>query len=227
MSTIDIVVLHMAIQKTNARGEDTRKRLLDAATRLFSDRGFEGVTTREIAADANTTLPSIPHHFGSKEGLYQAVIASIAEEIAKHLSPASAVALTVLGRKNASRKDKIDALENLVITNAGALLQSRSEWAQLMVREQLRPTAPLSPLNELLERDVLDPLIRLIASLTHTPSEGTEAKLRAMALLGRVVIFRVAKTSLLRIMGWQELTPARIRVILESFRAEIRSLFVG
>jgi AcrR family transcriptional regulator len=197
----------MAIQKTNARGEDTRKRLLDVATRLFSDRGFEGVTTREIAADANTTLPSIRHHFGSKEGLYQAVIASIAEEMAKHLSPVSAVALTVLGRKNASRKDKIDALENLVITHAGALLQSRSEWAQLMVREQLRPTAALSPLNELLERDVLDPLVRLIASLTHTPSEGSEAKLRAVALLGRVVIFRVAKTSLLRIMGCQEAHP--------------------
>jgi AcrR family transcriptional regulator len=227
MSTIAIVRLHMAIQKTNARGEDTRKRLLDAATRLFSERGFEGVTTREIAADANTTLPSIPHHFGSKEGLYQAVIASIAEEMAKHLSPASAVALTVLGRKNASREDKIDALENLVITHAGALLQTRSEWAQLMVREQLRPTAALSPLNELLERYVLDPLIRLIASLTHTPSEGSEAKLRAVALLGRVVIFRVAKTSLLRIMGWQELTAARIKVILESLRAEIRSLFVG
>jgi TetR/AcrR family transcriptional regulator, regulator of cefoperazone and chloramphenicol sensitivity len=217
----------MAIQKTNARGEDTRKRLLDAATRLFSDRGFEGVATREIAADANTTLPSIPHHFGSKEGLYQAVIASIAEEIAKHLSPASAVALTVLGRKNASRKERIDALENLVITHARELLQSRSEWAQLMVREQLRPTAPISPLNELLERDVLDPLIRLVASLTRTPSEGTEAKLRAMALLGRVVIFRVAKTSLLRIMGWMELTPARIEIILESLRAEIRSIFVG
>src|ERR1700730_2026355 len=217
----------MEIQKTNARGEDTRKRLLDAVTRLFSERGVEGLATREIAADANTTLPSIPHHFGSKEGLYQAVIASIAEEMAKHLSPASAVALTVLGRKNASRKERIDALENLVITHARELLQSRSEWAQLMVREQLRPTAPLSPLHELLERDVLDPLIRLIASLTHTPSERTEAKLRAMALLGRVVIFRVAKTSLLRIMGWQELTPARIRVILESFRAEIRSLFVG
>jgi TetR/AcrR family transcriptional regulator, regulator of cefoperazone and chloramphenicol sensitivity len=217
----------MAIQKTNARGEDTRKRLLDAATRLFSDRGFEGVATREIAADANTTLPSIPHHFGSKEGLYQAVIASIAEEMAKHLSPASAVALTVLGRKNASRKERIDALENLVITHARELLQSRSEWAQLMVREQLRPTAPISPLNELLERDVLDPLIRLVASLTRTPSEGTEAKLRAMALLGRVVIFRVAKTSLLRIMGWKELTPARIEIILESLRAEIRSIFVG
>jgi AcrR family transcriptional regulator len=217
----------MAIQKTNARGEDTRKRLLDAATRLFSDRGFEGVATREIAADANTTLPSIPHHFGSKEGLYQAVIASIAEEMAKHLSPASAVALSVLGRKNASRKERIDALENLVITHARELLQSRSEWAQLMVREQLRPTAPLSPLNELLERDVLDPLIRLIATLTHTPSEGSEAKLRAMALLGRVVIFRVTRTSFLRIMGWQELTPARIKVILESLRAEIRSLFVG
>src|SRR5260370_26202603 len=66
-------ILAMAIHKTNSRGKDTRSRLLSVATQLFSDRGYEGVSTREISAAANTTLPAIPHHFGSKDGIYQAV----------------------------------------------------------------------------------------------------------------------------------------------------------
>jgi TetR/AcrR family transcriptional regulator, regulator of cefoperazone and chloramphenicol sensitivity len=217
----------MAIQKIKARGEDTRNRLLEVATRLFSDRGFEAVSTREIASEANTTLPSIPHHFGSKEGLYQAVILRIAEEMTKQLSPASAVALAILSRQNASRKARIDALENLVLTHARALLQNRSEWAQLIVREQLRPTAALVPIIEVLEQHLIGPIIRLIASLTHISSEGSEAKLKAMTLLGRVLIFRLAKTSLFSIMGWQDLTPARINLILELLRKEVRSTFSG
>ena len=106
----------MASHKTNSRGKDTRSRLLNVATQLFSDRGYEGVSTREIAAAANTTLPAIHlHHFGSKEGLYQAVFATIAEDMERQLSPAASAALAVLDNKRASRVEMINALENLVL----------------------------------------------------------------------------------------------------------------
>lgn len=213
--------------KTNARGKGTRRRLLSAATRLFSDRGFEAVSTREIAAAANTTLPSIPHHFGSKEGLYQAVLATIAEDMERQLSTASSTALALLRRKSATHPERINALENLVLTYARALLANPSEWGQLIVREQLHPTTALVIVNQALERLLIQPLLGLIAGLAQTSSKRTEAKLKVMTLLGKVLVFRFARTSLLGLMGWEDLNPARTNLILQFLREDIRSTFGG
>ncbi len=53
---------------------NTQTALLDAAEGLFSDRGFGGVSTREIVERAGANIAAIKYHFGSKEGLYRAVL---------------------------------------------------------------------------------------------------------------------------------------------------------
>lgn len=57
---------------TGSRSTYTRKRILDAATRLFAEKG-DTTSLREITAEANVNLSSVNYHFGSKEGLIQAV----------------------------------------------------------------------------------------------------------------------------------------------------------
>lgn len=52
----------------------TRERLLDEAERLFSERGFEGVSVREIAAAAEANVAAVNYHFQGKESLYHAVL---------------------------------------------------------------------------------------------------------------------------------------------------------
>ena len=51
-----------------------RAQLLDAAEALFSERGYNGVSTRDIAARAGVNLGSIPYYFGSKENLLKEVL---------------------------------------------------------------------------------------------------------------------------------------------------------
>ena len=53
---------------------DTKTRLLDAAERLFSDRGFEAVSHRDIAVAATVNLAAVNYHFGSKDRFIRAVI---------------------------------------------------------------------------------------------------------------------------------------------------------
>ena len=53
---------------------DTKTRLLDAAERLFSDRGFEAVSHRDIAVAAAVNLAAVNYHFGSKDRFIRAVI---------------------------------------------------------------------------------------------------------------------------------------------------------
>ncbi len=49
-----------------ARGEETRARIIAVALRLFGDRGFDGVSTREIAEEAGVNPPALQYYFDSK-----------------------------------------------------------------------------------------------------------------------------------------------------------------
>lgn len=53
--------------------EDTRFRLICAATEVFAESGFHAATTREISRRANVNLAAIHYHFGDKAKLYQEV----------------------------------------------------------------------------------------------------------------------------------------------------------
>jgi AcrR family transcriptional regulator len=77
--------------------------ILWAAARLFGQRGVAQTSTREIAAAANTTERTLFKHFGSKDGLVQAVIG---EAVLPHLAPTS-----------------LEALRQVIGTEAGNLAQ--------------------------------------------------------------------------------------------------------
>jgi AcrR family transcriptional regulator len=49
-------------------------RLLEAGKVLFADRGFSGTSVRKICDAAGTSATMIHHYFGSKQGLYDAII---------------------------------------------------------------------------------------------------------------------------------------------------------
>lgn len=51
-----------------------REKLLESAAALFAESGYDGVTTRRILERAGVEAPSLYHHFGSKLGLYRAVL---------------------------------------------------------------------------------------------------------------------------------------------------------
>ncbi len=56
--------------KNGISTKDVRNRLLDAAEKLFSERGFADTSVRDITAEANCNVAAVNYHFGSKENLY-------------------------------------------------------------------------------------------------------------------------------------------------------------
>lgn len=63
----------------NLQKMDIKQRLLIAAMELFAERGFNGVSIRELAAKANANSSMITYHFGGKKRLYLAVYQYIAD----------------------------------------------------------------------------------------------------------------------------------------------------
>jgi AcrR family transcriptional regulator len=54
--------------------ELTRQVLLDQATNVFAEKGYEGASVREITRRADTKQASINYHFGTKASLYLEVL---------------------------------------------------------------------------------------------------------------------------------------------------------
>src|SRR6201997_721591 len=52
----------------------TRDKVIKAASRPFARNGYEGASIRSIVAEADVNQAAINYHFGSKEGLYRAVL---------------------------------------------------------------------------------------------------------------------------------------------------------
>ncbi len=63
-----------APRRRQARSTATRTALLDAALTEFAAHGFEGASTRSIAAAAGTHQPQINYHFESKDALWRAAV---------------------------------------------------------------------------------------------------------------------------------------------------------
>lgn len=56
------------------RSSRTRAALLSTGRAVFARRGFDGASVREITSEAGANLGAITYHFGSKRGLYEAVL---------------------------------------------------------------------------------------------------------------------------------------------------------
>jgi AcrR family transcriptional regulator len=83
--TLDALIIQtydLIIRMTH-RALDTKIRILDAAEKLFGDKGFDTTSLRDITTEADVNLASVNYHFQSKDSLIDAVIARRAEPINK------------------------------------------------------------------------------------------------------------------------------------------------
>jgi AcrR family transcriptional regulator len=70
-----------ALEKAREAPGSTKARILTAAEEVFAARGFEGASTREIAARAGVNISSLHYHWESKETLYFTVFRAIYDRI--------------------------------------------------------------------------------------------------------------------------------------------------
>lgn len=98
-------------------GEERRSQILSVAVSLFSQRGFRGTTTKEIAHAAGVSEAMVFRHFATKEELYAAILdhkacshenfdpAVMAAEAIKHKDDRAVFESLALGALNHHEKD--------------------------------------------------------------------------------------------------------------------------
>jgi AcrR family transcriptional regulator len=74
------------------RTQATRARLLEAARKLFAERGYAGVGTEEIVRSAGLTRGALYHHFAGKRELFEAVYEELERGLVEQLAQSAAAA---------------------------------------------------------------------------------------------------------------------------------------
>lgn len=62
-------------------GERTREKILEVALPLFAEGGFAGTSVRKIATAAEVNVATLAYHFTDKQGLYDAVVVRLHEDL--------------------------------------------------------------------------------------------------------------------------------------------------
>ena len=201
----------------------TDTRLLDVAIDHFGRFGLSGASTRAIAKDAETPMSSITYHFGGKEGLYLAAAQRISALMAAKLSPAvgdidNAIADGGIG---AARKALHATYANMLRIIAGP---DAAPLARFIAREQADPTEAFSIIFE----DMMAPLLTRVVALLKIVSGGSlddgEGRLRAISLFGQALVFRVARQTAIRGMGWPDIGAKQLAAIEQVLYAHLSAV---
>ncbi|MBZ4415507.1 TetR/AcrR family transcriptional regulator [Myxococcus sp. RHSTA-1-4] len=124
------------------RKRETRARLMEAALRLMSERGMEGVAINEITEAADVGFGSFYNHFESKEAIHGALMDAVFEGFADALDRLTA--------------GTTDPAEVLAVSIRHTLRRARREpvWGRFLIREGSSARVLSRGLGQRLLRDI-------------------------------------------------------------------------
>lgn len=148
---------------------EAARRILGAARKLFTERGFDGVSIRDIAARADVSKANVFHHFSNKARLYEAVLEDSRltfDELLVDLADSS------------RRLD--ERLERFVLDDLRTMLRDPSS-VNLFLRQMLNP--PGNPQRLRAEETIGDGMTKLLETLQDALHEdGHEDRETALVL---------------------------------------------
>lgn len=199
--------------------QGTQADLIDAALRLFGQKGFAGTSTREIATAARTNVASIAYHFGGKDGLRRACGAEVARRVGAVLAgPAAPPAV--------SPEAAAERMETILRAMAAFVLTSGE--ADPILPFMLRELAETGPVLDAVYETMMEPAHRrfcaLWAAATGQEAESQRTRLVVFSLIGQLLYFRIGRPIVARRMGWETLGPAEAETIADLLAANLRSL---
>ena len=161
---------------------ETRERLLDAAGRLFAERGFKDVTVRDICRAARANVAAVNYHFGDKRGLYvqllQAATALMREA-------------TEEARRAGEGRPAEERLRVAIQVHLQSLLAPGRDTIQRLVqREMHEPTTALDAVIEDGLRPRIEYLSTIVAEIMGTPVDDQKVLRCVASIQSQTLMYR-------------------------------------
>lgn len=121
-----------------AIGEKRRQDLVAAAYRAIAERGFEGLRTRDVAAEAGVNIATLHYYFPTKEALIRGVVDHAMSRFRSTLAPGRKGTIELRDHLRAVRRLLIDEPELGAVMVELALRSSRDTATQRLLAETFR-----------------------------------------------------------------------------------------
>jgi AcrR family transcriptional regulator len=209
------------------RGEETRARIIAAAMRLFGEKGYDGSSTRDIAAAAGVNAPALQYYFDNKEGVLRACIEYIADHAWDSLAEGVIEAERLIA-EGADDETLIEAYCDIQTRAAEFKFKAadQDDWRLFMARQQagLDPDIGFEAVFRRISVRTLAVAATIIGRLIGRPADDEEVRIRAVALSGQFQVFHVCRRMTLRLLDWDEIDAERQALVKKVVRDHTREL---
>lgn len=202
-----------------ARNDGAREKLLLAALELFGQYGFDGVSTRKLAEQADVNLQAINYYFGNKRGLYNAVADYLIERLQVRIGERRKMVLDRFAEAQSGVRpiDDTEARAILAMLCESLLTLFADEesavWVRYMVREQAEPTEAYDRIYVGFMQPMLMVARHLVGILLRADPNSDRVRLRTLSLVGSLIVYRVGRATILREMEWSSVGPKEVATI--------------
>ena len=176
----------------------TRERILDEAESLFGQKGYHGVSIREITRAAKCHVGAVNYHFRSKKNLYLSVFRE--RWMRRSLKMQQSFRDSLAGREPITPAEVVRALAQAFLEGPISE-EERLRHHQLMAREMAKPSEALDMVAE----EVMRPFFRELAGMLGPAMPKEIAReglmLNILSIFAQVLYFNFARTAVSRITG--------------------------
>ncbi len=193
-----------------ATDSQTRERLLEAATRLFAERGFQNVTVRDICREAGANVAAVNYHFRDKLGLYTEVWKFALEGMTRTYES------VIEAGAGKNTEEKLHAYIRTFLHHLLAEEEGNTCWVdRLVARETAEPTPAFDVLIEVGILPKFRYLCGLVGELLRLPAEEERVLRCASSVQSQCLMYRYSKPFVARMTPGLAFTDERIDAIAD------------
>lgn len=200
----------------------TRKdKIMRIALNLFSKKGVDSVTTREIAQNAKVNLSSIAYYFKTKDKLLSDLVEKICNDGFLYLKKEIDAAKN---SKNLNQREKIRLFKTIMYKYISLIYSDTvsNEFIVLVLREQITTNSKYAKIYHEKVLIFYEVLKELLASICKKDKENSNITFLLTGMIGQILSFKMIEKSALRGLNPQKFDEKESRKINKFLCNQIR-----
>lgn len=191
------------------KDENSKQKILNSATKLFANKGFDAVSVREICKDAGVNLCMISYYFGGKKELYNAIIDDLVE---KQTQYANTFLDLSIEPKELSKQEQIDLLFVILDKFVDFFYSNiSSDLILLLLKEQQNPEFNFkSPTFEYLRK--------VISAVFNLEVNSKESVYQTLFIISQLNSPKIFPAFSLRLLGQDTFNQEDIKIIRNNIK---------
>ena len=197
------------------KDENSKTRILEAATKLFAQKGFDGTSIREICKKANVNLCMISYYWGGKQELYNGIIENLLEKQIEYSK-------NFLDLNRNPKSMSVDECADLLLTISEKFVDFfytniSSDLIVILLKEQQKP-------DFIVKSPVLDYMRAVVARVLNKDADDRLVIFKTLFMLSQVNSPRILPAFSLRLLGQDDFCEEDIKIIKENVKLYIKSV---